>query len=93
MSSLALAVMIARAKQDGQISGLLSHLADDGISILQYADNTIIFMDHNFDEARNMKLILTIFEQLFGLKINCYKSELFCFGEAKKVESDYLNIF
>jgi len=88
-----LAVMIARAKQDGQISGLLPHLVDDGISILQYADDTIIFMDHNFDEARDMKLILTIFEQLSGLKINYHKSELFCFGEAKKVESDYMNIF
>ena len=50
-------------------------------------------MDHKFDEARNMKLILTIFEQLSGLKINYHKSELFCFGEAKKVESDYMNIF
>ena len=50
-------------------------------------------MDHNFDEARNMKLILTIFEQLSGLKINYHKSELFCFGEAKEVESDYMNIF
>ena len=39
-----LAVMIARAKQDGQISGLLPHLVDDGILILQYADDTIIFM-------------------------------------------------
>jgi len=50
-------------------------------------------MDHKFDEARNMKLILTIFEQLSGLKINYHKSELFCFGEAKEVESDYMNIF
>ena len=88
-----LAIMIARAKQDGQISGLLPHLVDEGISILQYADDTIIFMDHKFDEARNMKLILTIFEQLSGLKINYHKSELFCFGEAKEVESDYMNIF
>ena len=50
-------------------------------------------MEHNFDEARNMKLILTIFEQLSGLKINYHKSEFFCFGEAKEVESDYMNIF
>ena len=50
-------------------------------------------MYHKFDEARNMKLILTIFEQLSGLKINYHKSELFCFGEAKEVESDYMNIF
>ena len=58
-----------------------------------HADDTIIFMDHNFDEVRNMKLILTIDEQLFGLKINYHKSEFFCFSEAKEVESDYMNIF
>ena len=34
-----------------------------------------------------------IFEQLSGLKINYLKSELFCFGEVKEVESDYKNIF
>ena len=28
-----LAIMIARAKQDGQISGLIPYLIDDGISI------------------------------------------------------------
>ena len=88
-----LVVMISRAKQVGQISCHLPHLVDDGILILQYADDTIIFMDHNFDKVRNMKLILTIFEQLSDLKINYHKSELFCFGEAKVVESDYMDIF
>ena len=38
-----LAIMIARVKQAGQVSGLIPHLIDDGISILQYADDTIIF--------------------------------------------------
>ena len=32
------------------------------------------------------------FEQLSGLKINYHKSELICFGEAKEVESDYMDI-
>jgi len=65
---------------------------DGGISILQYADDTIIFMEHNFEEAKNMKLLLTMFEQLSGLKINFHKSELFCFGEAKGVQQEYMNI-
>ena len=81
-----LAILIERAKQDGQISGLIPHLVDGGISILQYADDTIIFMEHNFEKAKNMKLLLTMFEQLSGLKINFHKSELFCFGEAKGVQ-------
>jgi hypothetical protein len=34
-------------------------------------------------KARNVKLIISAFEQLSGLKINFHKSELFCFGDAK----------
>jgi hypothetical protein len=39
-------------------------------------------MEHDLDKAQNLKLILSAFEQLSGLKINFHKSELFCFGEA-----------
>ena len=88
-----LAIMIARAKQAGQVSGLIPHLIDDGISILQYADDTIIFLEHSLEEAKNMKLVLTTFEQLSGLKINYHKSELLCFGEATAAQQEYVNIF
>jgi hypothetical protein len=40
-----------------------------------------------------MKLVLCIFEQLPGLKINFHKSELFCFGQAKQVEDQYRHLF
>jgi hypothetical protein len=77
-----LAILIARAKEDGQVEGLIPHLVDGRISILQYADDMILFMNHDLEKALNMKLILCIFEQLSGLKINFHKSELFCFGKA-----------
>jgi hypothetical protein len=67
---------------DGQISAVVPHLVDDGLSILQYINDTILFMDHDLEKARNMKLLLYAFEQLSGLKINFHKSEIFCFGEA-----------
>ena len=70
-----LAVLIARAKEDGQVGGLIPHLVDGGVSILQYADDTILFLEHDLEKAVNMKLILSIFEQLSGLKINFHKSE------------------
>ena len=63
-----LATLIERAKVEGQIGGLLPHLVDGGISILQYGDDTILFMEHDVAKAVNMKLILCIFEQLSGLK-------------------------
>ena len=57
-----LAILIARAKEDGQIDGLIPHLVEGGLSILQYADDTILFLDHNLEKAVNLKLILCIFE-------------------------------
>jgi hypothetical protein len=78
-----LAIMIECAKVDGQIEGVIPHLVDGGLSILQYADDTILFMEHDLEKAKNLKLILSAFELLSGLKINFHKSELYCFGEAQ----------
>jgi hypothetical protein len=88
-----LAVMIKRAKEEGQIEMVVSHLVDEGLSILQYADDTILFMDHDLQKAKNLKLILSAFEQLSGLKINFHKNELFCFEEAQETVSQYTEIF
>jgi hypothetical protein len=41
---------------------VIPNLVDDGISILQYADDAILFMDHSIDQDRNMKLLLCAFE-------------------------------
>ena len=78
-----LAILIDRAKEVGKVGSLLPHLIDGGISILQYADDTILFLEHDIAKAVNMKLILCIFEQLSGLKINFHKSEIFTFGRQK----------
>ena len=42
-----LAILINRAKVQGQLKDVIPHLIDDGLSILQYADDTILFMDHD----------------------------------------------
>jgi hypothetical protein len=88
-----LPILIRRAKEEGQIAGLIPHLVDDGLSILQYADDTILFMEHDIDKAKNMKLLLSAFEQLSGMKINFHKSEIFCFGQAKDYELQYEQLF
>jgi hypothetical protein len=33
-----LEIFISRAKEDGQVGGLIPHLVEGGVSILQYAD-------------------------------------------------------
>jgi len=79
-----LALLISRAKADGQIRGVIPHLIDDGPSIL--ADDTIIFIDHDPEQAKNLKLLLCAFELLSRLKINFHKSEILCYGAAKEME-------
>jgi hypothetical protein len=55
--------------------------------------DTILFMEHDLEKAVNMKLILCIFEQLSGLKINFHKSEIFCFGKTNEHVDAYKRIF
>ncbi len=88
-----LTLLIKRAKNAGSLNGVVPHLVDDGLSILQYADDTIIFLEHDLQQAKNLKLILYVFEKLSDLKINFHKSELFCFGQAKEFYDQYSNIF
>jgi hypothetical protein len=57
------------------ITGLISNLIPLGIAIiLQYADDTIFCLEHDLEEARNMKLLLYLFEQMSGLKIKYAKN-------------------
>jgi hypothetical protein len=84
-------LLISRAKEEGQINGLVPHLIGGGISILQYADDTIIFMEDNLEQATNMKLLLCAFEKLSGLKINFHKSELFCYGKLERWKTNIPN--
>jgi hypothetical protein len=79
-----LALLIRRAKADGQIRGVIPHLVDDGLSILQYVDDIVLLLDHDLEQAKNLKLLLCAFEQLSGLKINFHKSEIFLLWCSKR---------
>jgi hypothetical protein len=52
-----LALLIACTKEDRQVGGLVPHLGDGGISILQYANDTILFMKHDLAKSVNIKFI------------------------------------
>jgi hypothetical protein len=88
-----LAILINRAKADGQVDGLVPHLVDGGLSILQYADDTLLFFDNDLEKAANLKSLFVAFEQVSHLKINYHKSELFCFRKAVEEEHQYQQIF
>lgn len=88
-----LVVLLKRAKTNGLVSGIIPHLVEDGLSVLQYVDDTVIFLDHNLSQSINMKLLLTVFELISGLKINFHKSDILCYGKAKDHEEQYAELF
>jgi retron-type reverse transcriptase len=47
-----LAVLIERVKSLGFHDGLVPHLVEDGLSILQYVDDTILFIDGDLEKPR-----------------------------------------
>ena len=50
-------------------------------------------MEHDLEKAKNLKLVLSAFEQLSRLKIIFHKSELFCFVEAQEEVGLYNELF
>jgi hypothetical protein len=50
-------------------------------------------LDDGLEKANNLKLVLSAFEKLSGLKIKFHKSELFSFKETKERVSDYVELF
>jgi hypothetical protein len=88
-----LAVLIKRAQEEGLLTGLGTYLIEGGVAILQYSDDTILLLEDNLDHARNLKVILCLFEQILGLKIKFHKSDIYCLEEASEREGDFERIF
>jgi hypothetical protein len=75
-----LAALMGKAASLGLIKGVMAHLLEEGITYIQYVDDTILIIEGDDLSITNMKFILYCFEWLSGLKINYYKSEAFVFG-------------
>jgi hypothetical protein len=71
-----LAKMVQLTQQNGLFTSLASNLIHNGVAILQYAYDTIFLIQDDLQQARNLKLLLYIFEAMFGLKTNFEKSEV-----------------
>ena len=56
-----LAILIGRAKENGQVGGLIPHLVDGGVSILQYDDDTIFFMELTRTDAVFNRITMVLF--------------------------------
>jgi hypothetical protein len=76
----ALSTMLDNSRTAGEIKGLMTHLIEGGITHLQYADDTIIFLNMDEQSIIHTKFLLYCFENLSGLKINYQKSEVYVLG-------------
>ena len=48
--------MVHQAQENDLVTGLINHIILNGVAILQYADDTILFLKHDLSGAMNMKL-------------------------------------
>jgi hypothetical protein len=88
-----LARMVHKAQSNGLLCGLISHIVDNGVAIFQYADDTIICLKHDLEGARNMKLLLYMYELMAGLKINFHKSKIITINDEENLAPVYAKIF
>ena len=88
----ALAAILVKAKVPGHIRGLAPHLADGTrISLLQYADDTIIMVEGSDTDIASLKFLLVCFQQMSGLKINFDKSDVMVMGYSPAEALDIAN--
>ena len=85
--------MVRRAQHNGLLCGLAENLIPRGVAILQYADDTIISLKNDFEKARNMKLLLYLYEVMSGLKINFSKSEIILVNGDNDTQILYAELF
>lgn len=88
-----LAMLTKKAQRQKLIAGLVPHLVDGGLAIIQYADDTIFLVQDNLENAGNLRFILCLFEQNSALKIDLHKSEFFYLADAKERQDVYSEIF
>lgn len=74
MAAECLTKMILKAQKNHMIVGMAPDLIENGVVVLQYADDTVLCINHEPDKAINLKLLLFMFEMISGLKVNYNKS-------------------
>jgi hypothetical protein len=66
----ALATILRKGSEVGLINGLIPDLVEGGLTHLQYADDTMNFLEADVQYIANVKFLLYCFENMPGLKIN-----------------------
>ena len=85
--------MILKAQSNDLFCGLIDHIVDKGVAVLQYADDTVVCLKHSLQGARNLKLLLYMYELMAGLKINFHKSQVIVINDEGNWVEIYAEMF
>ena len=85
--------MLIKAARANLIRGLLPNVYEGGIISLQYADDTLLFLENNLQHAKNFKWLLTCFENLSGMRINYAKCDLLTLGLDENENNNFARLF
>lgn len=89
----ALSVILEKAKSMGVIHGVVPELVEGGLTYLQYADDTILFLQNSKEDIINLKFILFYYEEMSGMRINYSKSEVFTVGLSEEAGQEVADAF
>lgn len=78
--------MIVRAQELYLITGFTLNTNSESNPLLQYVDDTTIFINYEVDAADNLKVIMFWFGQISGLQIDEKKSKIIPGGQASNIQ-------
>ena len=76
-------ISAAQACARGSLKGFQTYSQLLGIALLQYADDTLFFMEGSVEEAKNLSALLDVFTNYSGFRLNREKSEFTGLGYHK----------
>jgi hypothetical protein len=85
--------MLSKAVRQHYLSGLMTDLYPEGVISLQYADDTLLFLNHDPRSAHHLKWLMIFFEKISGMHINYHKSDLTPINLSEEEIQDYAKTF
>ncbi|XP_026384892.1 uncharacterized protein LOC113280488 [Papaver somniferum] len=79
-------IMFSKALVAGKLGGFKAKEGGTSISHLQFADDTLVFLDADLEQVRYLKYLLLSFEYASGLSTNFNKCNLFVVGEVVNLD-------
>jgi hypothetical protein len=85
--------MLSKAVGKVHTTEFLNSIYPEGIISLQYADDTLLFMQHGYRYDSQLKWPMTCFEKLSEMKINFNKNDLIPVNLDEEESQSYAHIF